>query len=71
MLAKRWMVERTLAWTSRNRRLPRATNDTTRSAPAFVKLAMIHIMLRCLAVPHPESKLPVWALRSSLRFQRL
>jgi transposase len=46
VLPKRWIVERTLAWISRNRRLCR---DYERHAPkvaAFVRLAMIRIMLR-------------------------
>jgi transposase len=49
VLPKRWIVERTLAWISRNRRLCR---DYERHAPkvaAFVRLAMIRIMLRRLA----------------------
>ena len=44
VLPKRWIVERTFAWISRNRRLAR---DTT--VAAFVRLAMIRIMLRRLA----------------------
>lgn len=48
VLPKRWIVERTLAWISRNRRLMR---DFERYAPtvvAFIRLAMIKIMLRRL-----------------------
>ena len=46
VLPKRWIVERTLAWISRNRRLSRDYERHTRIAVAFVKLAMIRIMLR-------------------------
>ena len=39
MLPKRWIVERTLAWISRNRRLSRDHERQTRVAAVFVKLA--------------------------------
>jgi transposase len=51
VLPKRWIVERTLAWISRNRRLARDFERYARSAAAFVRLAMIRIMLRRLARP--------------------
>lgn len=44
-LPKRWIVERTLAWIGRNRRLSRDYERQTRIAAIFVKLAMIRIML--------------------------
>lgn len=47
--AKRWIVERTLAWISRHRRLARDFECLARSAIAFIRLAMIKIMLRRLA----------------------
>jgi transposase len=50
VLPKRWIVERTLAWISRNRRLCRDYERHARKAAAFVRLAMIRIMLRRLAV---------------------
>ena len=50
VLPKRWIVERTLAWISRNRRLCRDYERHTRKAAAFVRLAMIRIMLRRCAV---------------------
>jgi transposase len=50
VLPNRWIVERTLAWISRNRRLSRDYERHTRIAVAFVKLAMIRIMLRRTAV---------------------
>ncbi|EAQ33621.1 transposase (class IV) [Nitrobacter sp. Nb-311A] len=48
VLPKRWIVERTFAWISRNRRLMRDFERYTRTVAAFVRLAMIRIMLRCL-----------------------
>ena len=40
VLPKRWIVERTLAWISRNRRLSRDYERHTRIATAFVRLAI-------------------------------
>ncbi|MEH2474172.1 transposase [Nitrobacteraceae bacterium AZCC 2161] len=48
VLPKRWIVERTFAWISRNRRLMRDFERYTRTVAAFVRLAMIRIMLRRL-----------------------
>ena len=47
-LPKRWIVERTLAWVSRCRRLARDYERHARKAAAFVRLAMIRLMLRRL-----------------------
>ena len=52
VLPKRWIVERTLAWISHNRRLARDFERYARSAAAFVRLAMIRIMLRRLTRPN-------------------
>jgi transposase len=53
VLPKRWIVERTLAWISRNRRLARDFERYARTAAAFIRLAMIRIMLRRLIrLPH-------------------
>ena len=49
VLPKRWIVERTFAWISRNRRLARDFERHARKAAAFVRLAMIRLMLRRLA----------------------
>ena len=49
VLPKRWIVERTLSWIRRNRRLVRDVEHLARTAEALVKLAMIKIMLRRLA----------------------
>ena len=46
VLAKRWIVERTLAWISRCRRLARDYERHARKAAAFVRLAMVRLMLR-------------------------
>ena len=47
-LPKRWIVERTLAWISRNRRLARDFERYATTVVAFIRLAMIRIMLRRL-----------------------
>jgi transposase len=51
VLPKRWIVERTFAWISRNRRLARDFERYARTVAAFVRLAMIRIMLRRLTNP--------------------
>lgn len=53
VLPKRWIVERTFAWISRNRRLARDYERYARTVAAFVRLAMIRIMLRRLTRPTP------------------
>jgi putative transposase len=47
-LPKRWIVERTLAWLNRCRRLAKDWENLNRSALAFLKLASIRLMLRKL-----------------------
>ena len=47
VLPKRWIVERTLAWISRNRRLACDFERYATTAAAFI-LAMIRLMLRRL-----------------------
>lgn len=51
ILPKRWIVERTFAWISRNRRLARDFERYASTVVAFVRLAMIRIMLRRLTRP--------------------
>ncbi len=51
VLPKRWIVERTFAWISRNRRLVRDFERYARTVAAFVRLAMIRIMLKRLTKP--------------------
>ncbi len=48
VVPKRWIVERTLAWISRNRRLARDFERYASTVAAFIRLAMIRIMLRRL-----------------------
>jgi putative transposase len=45
----RWTVERTFAWLGKCRRLTKDRERTVRSSEAFVRLAMIHLMLNRLA----------------------
>lgn len=48
VLPKRWVVERTLAWLSRCRRLAKDFENLNRRALAFLKLASIRLMIRRL-----------------------
>ena len=50
-LPKRWIVERTLAWLNRNRRLAKDFENRTRYAAAFIHLASIRLMSRKLCNP--------------------
>jgi transposase len=50
VLPKRWIVERTFAWISRNRRLTRDFERYATTVAVFVRLAMIRIMLRRIAL---------------------
>jgi transposase len=52
VLPKRWVVERTIAWVSRNRRLARDVERHARTTAAFVRLAMIRILLRRITASH-------------------
>ena len=52
---KRWVVERTFAWIAHNRRLARDFERYARTVAAFVRLAMIRIMLRRVTRPVPCS----------------
>ena len=47
-LPKRWIVERTFRWLNRCRRLARDFEHLARTALAFLRLAMIRLMLRRL-----------------------
>lgn len=55
VLPKRWVVERTFAWISRNRRLARDFERYATTVAAFVRLAMIRLMLKRLTRPSPCS----------------
>jgi len=48
VLPKRWIVERTIAWLNRCRRLAKDWECLNRSALAFLRLASIRLMLRKL-----------------------
>jgi transposase len=52
VLPKRWIIERTLGWISHHRRLARDFEWHGLIAVAFVRMAMIRIMLRRLAPRH-------------------
>jgi transposase len=48
VLPRRWVVERTIAWLNRCRRLAKDWEKLNRNALAFLKLASIRLMLRKL-----------------------
>ena len=54
VLPKRWIVERTFGWISLYRRLSRDFERHAKTVAAFVRLAMIRIMLRRLTRPNPS-----------------
>ena len=49
VLPKRWLVERTIAWLNRCRRLAKDWECLSRKALAFLHLASIRLMLRKLS----------------------
>ena len=51
VLPKRWIVERTIGWLGRCRRLAKDWENLNRSALAFLRLASIRLMLRKLCDP--------------------
>ena len=51
----RWVVERTNAWLTKNRRLCRCYEHTTKAEVAYVRIAMIHLMTRRLSPSPPQS----------------
>lgn len=51
VLPKRWVVERTLAWLGRCRRLAKDFENLNRNSLAFLRLASIRLMLRKLCNP--------------------
>ena len=51
VLPRRWIVERTIAWLNRCRRLAKDWESLNRKALAFLRLASIRLMLRKLCNP--------------------
>lgn len=51
VLPKRWIVERTIAWLNRCRRLAKDWENLNRKGLAFLRLASIRFMLRKLCNP--------------------
>ncbi len=49
VVAKRWIVERTLGWLRRDRRLARDYERKVQTSETLVKVAMIRLILRRLA----------------------
>jgi putative transposase len=49
VLPHRWIVERTLGWLIRNRRLSKDYERKVQSSETFIKVAMIRLILRRLA----------------------
>jgi transposase len=49
VLPKRWVVDRTFAWLIRDRRLARDYEPDASSSEAWIRLAMIRLMLARLA----------------------
>jgi putative transposase len=53
VLPRRWVIERTNAWITRNRRLSRDFEGTHTSSEAFIYLAMTKLMVSRLARARP------------------
>ena len=59
----RWVVERTNAWLTKNRRLCRSYEHTTSSEVAYIRISMIHLMVRRLS---PSAAQSIFRNRSPL-----
>ena len=62
ILPKRWIVERSIAWLNRRRRLAKDWENLNRTALAFLHFASIRLMLRKLCNPLELSN---WTLRGT------
>jgi transposase len=51
VLPRRWVVEHTLAWLNRNRRLAKDFEATIASAKAWIYLASVQLLIRRMAAP--------------------
>jgi putative transposase len=51
VLPRRWVIERSFAWLSRNRRLARDFERRIEASTAMVVLAIIQLLIRRLATP--------------------
>lgn len=49
VLPRRWVVERTIGWIGRSRRLARDYEGLAETACTYIKMAMIQLMIRRLA----------------------
>lgn len=49
VIPKRWIVERTLGWLNRYRRLSQDYEYHTETSEAMIQVAMLHVMVRRLA----------------------
>lgn len=49
LLPRRWVVERTIAWLNRNRRLAKDFETTIASAEAWIMIASVQLLMRRLA----------------------
>ena len=52
VLPRRWVVERTLAWLNRNRRLAKDFEASIASAQAWVYVASMQLLIRRIACDH-------------------
>jgi putative transposase len=57
VIARRWVVERSLAWWSRNRRLAKEYEHLAASSTLLLYLASVHLLLKRLA-PDPTAPKP-------------
>ena len=57
VLPRRWVIERTIAWVMRNRRMSRDYEVLTETTEALVYVAMIRLMLREGSPKHPPEGL--------------